>query len=461
MSEPVVGVRQVCFVDMPYGKKVDVRSGVEIDFDDIYTRAIEPGLHAAGLDAVRGDREQSGGIIHTAMFARLLLAEFVVADLTTANPNVFYELGVRHAARPYTTIPIFGTVSELPFDISLVRAIPYELNGGNLSAEAAAKLCNDLSARIVASLRGPVTDDSPLFQLFQRFPGIDMSHEVTDVFRDRVEYSERIRQRLRSARSDGVEEIRAVQAELGDLATVERGVLVDLFLSYRAAGAWTDMINVEESFPASVKATTVVKQQLAFARNRRKEPGDIESALDILEGLVREYGESAETMGLLGRIYKDRFLEAKQAGKLIEAQGWLDRAIDAYTRGFQAEPSDFYPGINALNLLVQKGTDDAAAEVDRLAPLVTFAAIRRGGADSPDYWTLATVLELAALNRDDRLIARVLPGVLTASSEPWMLATTADNLRMLLELRRGSESTETLEQVLAALAPPRPPDASQ
>ena len=47
MAAQVEAGRQVCFVDMPFGKKVDVRSGVEIDFDDIYAQAIEPGVRAA------------------------------------------------------------------------------------------------------------------------------------------------------------------------------------------------------------------------------------------------------------------------------------------------------------------------------------------------------------------------------------------------------------------------------
>ena len=79
---------------MPFGKKVDPISAVEIDFNHIYECTIKPGIEDAGLEALRGDEEKSGGIIHTAMFARLILAEFVVASLTLANANVFYELGV-------------------------------------------------------------------------------------------------------------------------------------------------------------------------------------------------------------------------------------------------------------------------------------------------------------------------------------------------------------------------------
>ncbi len=452
MVEASDGGRQVCFVDMPFGKKTDQGTGVEIDFDDVYERAIKPAIEDAGLEPVRGDQESTGGVIHTAMFARLLLSEFVIADLTTANPNVFYELGVRHSAKPYTTIPIFGTVSGLPFDVSLVRAIPYRLVAGVLSDEAAAKLRSDLVTRIKNALQGPVTEDSPLFQLFEEFPGIEMSHEVTDVFRDRVAYSERFRRQLHQARAEGIDTLRAVQGELGDLATVERGVLVDLYLSYRGAEAWTDMIDLAGTMPASVRDTVVVQQQLAFALNRRKNPGDVDEAIDILQRLQRNHGDSAETLGLLGRIYKDRFTEAREAGNDLEAEGWLEMAIDAYTRGFEAEPADFYPGINAINLLIQKGTDEAVADADRFAPLVAFAAVRRGGADSNDYWTLATVLELAIINRDDRLVARALPKVLTTADEPWMLETTANNLRMVLDVRAGNEDTGTLEKVLAALS---------
>ena len=122
--------KALCFVDMPFGRKSDLASGVEIDFDQIYQTAIKPAIEAVGLEVLRGDEEASGGIIHAAMFARLLLAEYVVADLTLANPNVFYELGIRHAARPFTTVPIFATTHALPFDVALIRGVPYQLEGG-------------------------------------------------------------------------------------------------------------------------------------------------------------------------------------------------------------------------------------------------------------------------------------------------------------------------------------------
>lgn len=108
----------LCFVLMPFGKKKDPAGGPDIDFDRIYEDAIRPGIEAAGLEPVRADEERTGGIIHRAMFERLLLCDFAVADLTTANANVFYELGVRHAARPSTTLAIFASHQKPPFDVN-------------------------------------------------------------------------------------------------------------------------------------------------------------------------------------------------------------------------------------------------------------------------------------------------------------------------------------------------------
>ena len=50
------------------------------------------------------------------MYEQLLTADVVIADVSTSNPNAFYELGVRHALRPYTTITIAEDKMMFPFD---------------------------------------------------------------------------------------------------------------------------------------------------------------------------------------------------------------------------------------------------------------------------------------------------------------------------------------------------------
>jgi hypothetical protein len=448
-------VKKLCFIDMPFGKKTDPRTRVEIDCDQIYETAIRPAVEEAGLTCIRGDEERTGGIIHRAMFARLLLSDFVIVDMTTANPNVFYELGVRHASRPYTTIPIFATIGAPPFDVACVRAIPYALENGRIAEAAASELRESIIRRIHDALQGPVTKDSPLFQLFDGFPGIEISHELTDVFRDRVEYSARFRSSLAEARAikpreDAIRRLQEIESDLGDLRAIEKGVLVDLFLSLRDVSGWNEMINLYERFPADVRSAVICRQQYALALNRRAEGNDREQAIAVLEQLIKEHGLSAETGGILGRIYKDKYQEAKREGR-IDAEFFLDQAIDAYRKGFEAEPADYYPGVNAINLLLQKGDPESLEQVDYLTPLVSFAVARRGGLNSTDYWDLATVLELAVVGRDRRMTAAALPRVVGSATADWMVKTTADNLAMVRDLREGQEDTSVLKQVIDAL----------
>jgi hypothetical protein len=389
------------------------------------------------------------------MFARLLLSEFVVADLTTANANVFYELGVRHAAKPYTTIPIFATIGSIPFDVHMVRAIPYELEQGRLTEASAAALRSAISDRIRSALEGPVSQDSPLFQLFKGFPGIEMSHELTDVFRDRIEVANEFQNALDRAlqsepREGALERLEKVEAELGNLKSRDNAILMKLYLAYRDISAWHEMIEFYGKLPAALKDAEITRQQFALALNRRAAPGDRNQATRVIEGLLKERGESAETYGIMGRIHKDFYSEALKQRDLT-AGAHLDNAIKAYTRGFECEPADYYPGVNAINLLIQKGTEDAQKEVDRLTPLVSFAVARRGGAASSDYWDLATVLELALIGRDDEAAHAVLGRVVAAAKASWMAETTANNLKLVQDLRSGEGDTELLEKSIAAL----------
>jgi len=442
----------LCFVDMPFGQKPDLKSGVVVDFDQIYNEAIKPAIEACGLEALRGDEERTGGIIHGAMFARLLLAEFVVADLTLANPNVFYELGIRHAAKPFTTVPIFANVSALPFDVALVRAVGYELKKGKLTKAAAKKLKSQLSKRLCDAISGTATHDSPLFQLIPKFPGIDLPEEVTEAFKDRIRQAEEFREILSSARAqsgrEGREALLTIRRELGDLKTVQRAVLIELMSSFRDAEAFDELVELYNSFPAPVKEYVIVRQQFALALNRRNQSDDREKALKILDELLENRGPDPETLGIKGRIHKDIYTEAARAGRITAAAA-LDDAIDAYTKGFEADPRDYYPGVNAINLLMQKDDTEALKEVARLLPLVSFAVERRGGASSRNYWDLATVLELACIGDDWATANRVLPKAILAAINSFETATTLGNLRLLKRAReRTAREVAKLDGIL-------------
>src|SRR5271165_1894485 len=109
MAEPLASSTvRICFVPMPFGRKFTA-SGCEVDFDAIYEDVLKPAITEAGLEAVRADMGMTGGVMYAPVLSRLLASGFCIFDLTTANPSIFYELGIRHAARPSTTIAIFST----------------------------------------------------------------------------------------------------------------------------------------------------------------------------------------------------------------------------------------------------------------------------------------------------------------------------------------------------------------
>jgi tetratricopeptide (TPR) repeat protein len=447
-GEKIIAYKDLCFVDMPFGKKTDLASGAEIDFDHIYESAIKPAIKDVGLDPLRGDEEKTGGIIHQAMFARLLLAEYVVADLTLANPNVFYELGIRHAAKPFTTVSIYANTHPLPFDVTMIRAVLYQLDSGRLTDNASEQLRSELRKRLEQAIKGQATKDSPLFQLIPKFPGIDLPHEVTDAFQDRVKHEREFQDKLDQAKSKESNDERRkallqIQQELGELKTVQRNVLIDMMLSFRAVEAWREMVNLCENLPDHLQNIDIVRQQWALALNRRNTTGDREKAISLLDNLIKEHGYDPETLGILGRVHKDRYKEFKKKGDIM-ASAALDDAIEAYIRGFISDPRDYYPGINAVTLLIEKGDEEALKKAKEYAPLVSFSVARRGGANSSDYWDVATVLEMACINNDWNAATRTLPKVLnlaTLKKESWMPKSTMENL-IMLKSRQAKESPE-------------------
>ena len=328
--------RPLCFVLMPFGTKKDPAGGSDIDFDSIYEQGLRPGIEDAGMEPLRADEERTGGIIHKVMFERLLLCDFAVADLTTANANVFYELGVRHAVRPATTLSVFDERRPPPFDLNYLRALPYQLSNDNrLDPDAAAKLRGAIATRL-KDLRAtsPASVDSPLFQLLTDYPVPDLAHLKTDAFRERQRYSSSIKQKLAEARrTNTAQAVANVEFQLPSFDVVEAGVLVDLFLSYRAVKAYEQMVALHVKMPAPLQRAVMVREQLGFALNRL---GRRAEALDVLEQVAKEQGTS-ETYGLIGRIYKDLWMEARKANDRWTQQSRLDQAIAAYVSGVERD----------------------------------------------------------------------------------------------------------------------------
>jgi MAP3K TRAFs-binding domain len=419
----------LCFVLMPFGKKMDA-GGRVTDFDAIYRQVIAPAVELAGLEPVRADEEKIGGTIHKPMFERLMLCHYAVADITGANPNVFYELGIRHALRPRSTVILFREGTVLPFDIVLVRGIAYKTDGAGQPIETEAPI--KAMATQLAEARGNPHDDSPVYQLVDDLPRWEIEHTKTDVFRKSVDYSKRYKDRLASAVKQGVGAVESIASEPGlkNLLEVEAGIVVDLFLSMRDVKAYDGMIKLYDRMPQPLQRAKMMREQLGFALNRE---GRFEEAEKVLKAVIAEFGPSSETNALLGRIYKDRWDSAKKEGRL-EARALLKRAVDTYLQGFEVDWRDAYPGINAVTLMEMMDKPDPAQA--RILPVVRYAASQKAKSGA-DYWDYATLLELAVLGRDQADAEDQLGEALARARASWELESTARNLRLIREARAG------------------------
>lgn len=420
-------MKSLCFILMPFGKKKDENGNV-IDFDKIYNNFIKPSIKESGLDPIRADEEQTGGIIHKAMYERLMLCEYAVADLSLLNANVFYELGIRHAIRPHSTITLFESGSRLPFDVNFLRSLPYDKELQNLE-----ELKSQLIQKLLNAQSENKDPDSPLFQLVEGLKPSNIEHIKTDIFREQVEYNKTIKSKLEILRKErNIEGLISLENEI-NIQTIEFGVLVDLFLSYRAVEAFKNMISLVHKMPKPLQHSIMIQEQLGFALNRI---GERDNAINVLKEIIKNHGNSSETLGILGRVYKDKYKEVLCKDPSM-AQGYLKKAIDTYLKGFESDFRDAYPGINAITLM-EIANDERK---DKLLPIVEYA-LKQKMKQSCNYWDYATLLEFSIISENKEEANKVLFDVIDNIREAFEPKTTINNIKMLLENKQKRKSED-------------------
>ncbi len=217
---------------------------------------------------------------------------------------------------------------------------------------------------------------------------------------------------------------------------------MEVLKKYRELGAWNDLIRFADELPVQVRDGAQIQQMLALALNRRNQTDDRDRAIRLMEQLVARTGGDGETHGILGRIYKDRF---EVTGDTADIQ----KAISHYRAGFEKEPSDYYPGVNLVTLLVSQGGEAGRREAAVVLPRVRAALAARMDPDRSDYWELATALELAAIAGDWTEARSFVNRIVSHPPERWMLETTIENLKR--SLRATVPEREELRDVVQML----------
>ncbi len=322
------------FIIRPFG----TRNG--IDFDLVQRELFTPVLRDLGIEGSTTEILVHAGNIRTDMFEQLLTADLVIADISIHNANVYYELGVRHALRPRTTILIRARVDDVPFDLRTDRYVTYDQ--GDPSASV-----GSLADAITASLH---TDsaDSPVFSLLPALRATDPSllRPIPPAFTEAVRAAERLGDR-------------PMLAVLGD----EAGFFDWWPAARRLVGraqmdltAWEDARATLESIRDRRPADPEANLLLGTVLHRL---GDLAGSTAAIERVVQadalEDNELAEAMALLARNAKDRWVQAwageERPAAAALASPLLEEARQAYDDAFSADQNHWYSGINALALV--------------------------------------------------------------------------------------------------------------
>lgn len=148
------GNNRICFVIAPIGEE-----GTETRkrSDQVLNHILKPAANELGYKAMRADLLSEPGVITTQIVQHIMEDAIVVADLTGRNPNVFYELAIRHAIRkPYVQIIQRG--EEKPFDVAGIRTI--EIDHHDLDSVQSAK--DEIKRQIGVMDKEGYNVDSPI-----------------------------------------------------------------------------------------------------------------------------------------------------------------------------------------------------------------------------------------------------------------------------------------------------------
>jgi hypothetical protein len=443
----------MCFVVMGFGKKTDFESGRTLDLDKTYRNIIKPAVKAAGLECIRADEIVHAGVIDLPMYEQLLRADVVIADLSTNNKNAFYELGVRHALRPNTTLVISEDgIKTFPFDVNHVVVRQYHHLGEDIGYSEVERFRDELTQAIKALVapdpqRNP---DSPVYTFLSR---LSAPKEIEDAIAAPP-----------AAAGPGA-------GDAGAAGSASRATLSTLMQAVDAAeksqnfpkaailmGLIRDEIK-EEAVRQNRPEDPYIVRRLALATYKSELPSKAEAlkqARELLATLDPSFSNDTETLGLWGSVHKRLWLIERKTTD-------LDEAIRAHERGFYLR-NDYYNGIN-LAFLLNVRAAEAADLAERIADSVVARRVRRevlaicdqwlASNQPPDgrdtqatgefqafrYWVLATRAE-ALFGLEDATAEHELQAAYAAAPQDWMKATTQRQIDSLRELLAHSPLKE-------------------
>lgn len=460
------------FIVMPFGVKED------IDFDAVYRDFVKPALSGAGFAVFRADEEMLPGDIRDDMFQELLLADLVVADLSIDNPNVWYELGVRHALRACGAIHIRCRRDRLPFDVAVDRTLRYAIgaDGKPDPATLAADRARLAQVALAAAKHTHGTRMSPVYSTLQslREPDwkelrVGQAQRFWQVFED----WDRRMQVARRTFTPGDVILLAEETPTNALA-LESYLRAARVL--RGLGRFAFALEQIEKALALDDSNLPSRREKGLLLSRLTQQ---DAAEEWLKDVLADNPCDAETHALVGRVRKEAWVamwrtQDRTAAQMRDEAAFeaasLKLSMQAYLDGFRCDPAHYYSGINALTLshllvhLTGSSTVDETELRTTLCGAVRFALEAAGRREAENFYVRASLAELELVSGNDAVALdhfRAAVALAVADKDWFSLDSAAQQLQMLGTLQYRPDTVtaacELLSRALDRVRPPQPP----
>jgi hypothetical protein len=418
----------VCFMIMPYGRKAtqaEQGKPAEIDFNALWDKGYVPVIKELGYEPVRADQD-TGSLIVGEMLERLYFADLVLADMTIPNGNVYYEVGIRHAAQKTGCVLLAADWSKQLFDVMQIRTVRYPLPDGNVADEIAAGFRAAIKGGIAALKDGL----SPMHQSLPGYPGrVDATKATT--MRNQLAELAAFQTKVRAVRAaPPAQRLQLAQQLVATDGTppATYPVALSLVLLLRdciqTKADWNVLLDFLRELPQGFADKPEMQENRAFAA---AQTGNHLQAIAELQTLIEIAGPTPERLGLMGGRYK-RLADGEAAPERERRQA-LASAIDYYERGMDLDLNAYYCSSNLPRLYrarAQAGDEERAQTTVKLAIAACERARRLKVADE---WLRGTLLAAAFdLGDPDRADA-LADEVMIEGQAAWKVGSVLDDLQ--------------------------------
>ncbi|MET0791199.1 MAG: tetratricopeptide repeat-containing protein, partial [Polyangiaceae bacterium] len=407
---------------MPFGKRpVEVgKDTVQVDFDALYEKAIEPALSALNYLCIRADH-QEGSVIVKDMLEQLVHADLVIADVTAQNGNVYYEAGVRHAASKTGCVLICAEWSKLLFDIAQLRQLRYPFPTGAPTDVDYTKT-RDFLARELPKLVDAI---GPVYELTKIGQGAAQNSSVLkETFRGVFEFQVCLKSARTAASAGQKAALRALIVK-DTVANLPSYALRELTVAVRECLGWGELLSLLELVPQSAFNDAFFYEQKGYALARQ---GRLHDAIGLTEVLIEKHGQTAARLCALGGLYRD--LAAEEGNKPKRRQQESD-AIKCFRSGMHLDLNGFACTRNLLVALVGRGRSEDLSEAKTCAILIQYATERFAESDGEVEELQETRAVLAFYAQDATAAHRQVTSVLDGESDGHSRVRLVESLRVL------------------------------